>query len=95
MMTELQFERAKELRIKISETEKFIYAIDKDTMGTLGHTGKCDFVIKQEVKTTRFALISSTNQRSYIFDIPESIALEIGEISKRELEKLKNELSAL
>lgn len=90
-MTDQQFEKAKELKKEISNITDFLYAVDKCTVGTIGHTKYCEIWFIKGI----YSLFSKTNNRTAIITVPKEIVLEIGEIAKRELQNKINELDNL
>lgn len=89
-MKEETIKKALKIKAEISKITDFIYAIDKDTVGTIGHTGKCKIKV-----TKKYSLWSMTNSRESEIVVPEEIVLEIGEIAKRERNKLQIEFDNL
>jgi len=90
-MTQDKIIKAIELKFQIEQMTNFIYAIDKNTVGTLGHTKDC----KIKFKKWGFRLWSRTNNRETEITVPQEFVCEIGEIAKRERDKLQAEFEAL
>lgn len=90
-MTEDKIKKGLELKAKISKLTDFLYAVNKDTIGNIGHTGDC----KIKIAKHKFSLWSRTNRNEAEISVPYEIVCEIGEIAKREITKLKAEFDAL
>lgn len=90
-MTEDKITKALDLKFQIQQMTDFIYAIDKNTVGTLGHTKNC----KIKFKWWGIRMWSKTNNKETEITVPKEFVCEIGEIAKIERDKLKAEFEAL
>ena len=90
-MNEDQYQKATNLRQRIALMKAFLYAIDRNTVGTLGHTGFMQILCKNKL----FKFLSRTNSREYVVDVPKDIVTDIGELVKVNLAKMQKEFDEL